>query len=100
MTHERRGGYDRRGLLKHGGATAAVLALGGARRTFAQGVRALDVASAGSIHAMLDGSLKTAAAEELRLDLHSHSGGADAVARTIVDGSVAADVFIPIPIMA
>ncbi len=45
---------------------------------------------------MLDGPLKTAAAEQMQLDLHSHSGGADRVAQTIVEGTQAVDVFVPI----
>ena len=56
----------------------------------------LEVTSAGSFRAMLDGPLKTAAADQLKLDIQSYSGGADAVSRSIVDGSLRADVFIPI----
>ena len=56
----------------------------------------LEVASAGSIRALLDGPLKAAAARTLHLDLRSHSGGADAVAQSLVDGSLHADLFIPI----
>jgi molybdate/tungstate transport system substrate-binding protein len=45
---------------------------------------------------MLEGPLKTAAAQALTLDLHTHAKGADAVAQSIVDGSLHADVFIPV----
>ena len=45
---------------------------------------------------MLDGPLRTAAAASLKLNLRSHSQGADAVARSLVDGSLHADLFIPI----
>jgi len=84
---------NRRNVVKLGAlATAAGLM----PRLLAQGLANLDVASAGSMKQMLDGPLKTAAAEALKLDLRSHSQGADAVARALVDGSLLADVFIPI----
>ncbi len=90
------GRTNRRTLLRRGAATSAMLVLGESGFFFGQSLEGLEVASAGSIRAMLDGPLKTATAEQLRLDLHSHSGGADAVARMIVEGSLAADVFLPI----
>ncbi len=96
MTNEKWECSSRRDWLKRGALAAAWLALGDAGCMFAQGLQALEIASAGSIRAMLEGPLKTAAAEQLQLDLRSHSGGADAVARTIVNGSLAADVFLPI----
>lgn len=45
---------------------------------------------------MLEGPLKASAAQTLRLDLSTHAKGADAVAQSIVDGSLRADVFIPV----
>lgn len=45
---------------------------------------------------MLEGPLKTAVAKTLKLDLRIHAKGADAVAQSIVDGSLRADVFIPV----
>ena len=83
------------------GALLAGAAVGGnARSLTAQGtspsLAALDVASAGSFRAMVQGPLKEAAATDLRLDLRSHAQGADAVAQSLVDGSLRADVFIPI----
>ncbi len=88
---------DRRELLKHGATLfAGVLLAGVPPRISAEELATLDVASAGSMRPMLEGALKTAAAEALKLKLQSHSMGADAVARSLVDGSLRADVFIPI----
>jgi molybdate/tungstate transport system substrate-binding protein len=74
------------------GAMAANMPL----RLLAQSLKTLDVASAGSIRAMLDGPIKAAIAQGLNLDLHSHAGGADAIAQSLVDGALRADVFIPV----
>ena len=61
-----------------------------------QQLTALNVASAGSFRAMVQGPFKNAAATDLQLDPRSHAQGADAVAQSIVDGSLRADVFVPI----
>jgi molybdate/tungstate transport system substrate-binding protein len=45
---------------------------------------------------MLEGLLKTAAAQSLHLNLRTHAQGADAVAQSLVHGTLQADVFIPI----
>jgi molybdate/tungstate transport system substrate-binding protein len=75
---------------------AGVLAASMPMSLLAQGLTALDVASAGSMRAMLDGPIKAAIAQRLQLDLKSHAQGADAVAHSIVDGELRADVFIPV----
>ncbi|MDW5265593.1 MULTISPECIES: substrate-binding domain-containing protein [Acidobacteriaceae] len=96
MTSDRRG-QSRRELLKRGGTLmAAAIAAGIPSTLLAETLATLDVASAGSIRPMLEGPLKTAAAQTLKLDLHTHAKGADAVAQSIVDGSLRADVFIPV----
>ncbi len=88
---------SRRHLLRRGSSlVAGAVAVGSCPRLFAEQLDVLDVAAAGSMRAMLDGPLKIAAAHALRLDLHSHAQGADAVARSLVDGSLRADVFLPI----
>jgi molybdate/tungstate transport system substrate-binding protein len=88
---------NRRQLLLAGSSLlASGLFRGFAPTLFAQQVAVLDVASAGSFRAMLEGPLKTAAAASLKLDLRAHSQGADAVAKSLLDGSLAADVFVPI----
>ncbi|WP_446745119.1 substrate-binding domain-containing protein [Silvibacterium acidisoli] len=88
---------SRRQLLLAGSSLlASGLFRGFTPSLFAQQAAALDVASAGSFRAMLEGPLKAAAAQSLRLDLRAHSQGADAVAKSLLDGTLAADVFIPI----
>jgi molybdate/tungstate transport system substrate-binding protein len=62
----------------------------------AQVLSPLHVASAGAIRGMLDGPLKNAIAQCLKLDLQSHAQGADVVAQSIVAGELQADVFLPI----
>jgi molybdate/tungstate transport system substrate-binding protein len=86
----------RRNFLLRGAVCAAALSAGLPVRMLAQALQELDVASAGSARAMLEGALKTAAAKTLHLDLHAHSEGADAVAKALVAGSLKADVFLPI----
>lgn len=45
---------------------------------------------------MLEGSFKDAVAASLQLNLRTYAGGADAVAHSLMDGSLRADVFLPI----
>jgi molybdate/tungstate transport system substrate-binding protein len=88
---------DRRHFLKSSGfLVGGGIAAGSFGHLSAEQLDVLDVASAGSIRAMLDGPLKVAASQSMRLDLHSHAQGADAVARSLAEGSLHADVFIPI----
>jgi len=84
---------NRRDVVKLG---ALAVGAGLMPRLLAQALADLDVASAGAMKQMLDGPLKTAAAEALKLNLRSHSQGADAVAKALVDGTLQADVFLPI----
>jgi molybdate/tungstate transport system substrate-binding protein len=86
--------WDRRNLMKVLGG--AGLACARPEWLAAQESQVLEVASAGSIHTMLEGPLKQAAQKKLSLDLNSHSGGADMIARSILNNSVPADVYIPI----
>ncbi|QMV19053.1 extracellular solute-binding protein [Granulicella sp. 5B5] len=86
----------RRTFLRSGGAILATAALTGTPSLFAQDLAWLDVASAGSARNMLEGPLKTAAAQTLHLNLRTHAQGADTVARSLVDGTLLADLFIPI----
>jgi molybdate/tungstate transport system substrate-binding protein len=82
--------------MRGGMIAAAAMAANRPLRLLAQDSKTLDVASAGSIRAMLDGPIKTATAQSLKLDLHSHAGGADAMAKSLLDGELRADVFIPV----
>jgi molybdate/tungstate transport system substrate-binding protein len=56
----------------------------------------LDVAYAGSMGSLMEGSLKKAVEQTLKLELHGRSQGANALAQLIVSGSIRPDVFIPI----
>ena len=96
MRRDRRG-FNRRELLIGGGClVAGAVTAGFPARLLAEALAVFDVASAGSIRPMLEGPIKGSIAQRLKLDLHSHAQGADAVAQSIVDGSLRADVFIPI----
>jgi molybdate/tungstate transport system substrate-binding protein len=89
-------GWSRRRVVQRGVSLIAGGAVAGpAMRLLAEPLAVLDVASAGSVKALLDGPLK-AAAVALGLELHSHAQGADAVARMLIDGSLKADLFLPI----
>ncbi len=88
--------WNRRDLMKRGLIVSAGVGLARPASVFAETSRVLNVASAGSIRAMLEGPLKDAAAQQLRLSLSVHAGGSDATARSVIDGTVPADVFIPI----
>jgi molybdate/tungstate transport system substrate-binding protein len=57
---------------------------------------ALDVAYAGSMGSLMEGGLKKAVEQTLKLELHGRSQGANALAQLIVSGSIRPDVFIPI----
>lgn len=87
---------SRRRFVRNGTLVLSAVAGGFSPKLLAAEPANLDVASAGALRPMLEGPLKDAAARELRLNLRTHAQGADAVARSIVDGSLAADVFIPI----
>lgn len=57
---------------------------------------AIDVAYAGSMGSLMEGPLKAAVAQTLRLDMHGRAQGSSALAQLIVAGSIRPDVFIPI----
>ncbi len=70
---------------------------------FAQTVSVVDVAYAGSMGSLMEGPLKTAAAQSLKLEMHGRAQGSSALAQLIVGGSIRPDVFVPItaaPMMA
>ncbi len=83
---------NRRLLLAGGGASLALIARG----AFAQGLTSLDVAYAGSMTAMMEGPVKSGAAQTLQIDMHGRPQGSDALAKLIVGGSIAPDVFLPV----
>lgn len=80
---------------------AASLALALASASFftewrAADLAVLDVAYAGSMSSLMETPVKSAAAKELRLDLHGRAQGSDALANLIAGGSIRPDVFISI----
>ncbi len=56
----------------------------------------LDVAYAGSMGSLMEGPIKTAAAQALGIDMHGRALGSDALAALIVGGGVPVDVFVPV----
>src|ERR1700730_11152711 len=68
----------------------------GARAARAQELTPLYVSYAGSMGSMMEGPIKAAAARTLQIDMHGRAQGSDALAKLIVGGSIAADVFIPV----
>lgn len=56
----------------------------------------LEIAYAGSMGSAMDGSIKAAAGQALKLDVHGLGHGANALADAIVSGSLKTDVFLPV----
>lgn len=96
--NDRRVHPTRRDFLR---LAAASLAASGAIRA-ATRVRAadapvvLDVAYAASLATAVEGPIKSAAAQRFGLELHGRASGASGLAKLIVGGSIAPDVFISI----
>src|SRR5262249_55758546 len=87
----------RRELLVRGGCFALAAGVAGLlARSLAPELAVLDVAYAGSMGSLMEGPLKTAATQTLKLDLHGRAQGSSALAQLIVSGSIRPDVFIPI----
>lgn len=88
---------SRRQLLAYAATFGAGMALGlRSSSAFADSLSPLDVAYAGSMGSLMEGPLKTAAAQALKLDLHGRAQGSNALAQLIVGGSIRPDVFISI----
>ena len=94
----------RRQLLARSLTLAAGAALGGLRLPLAaEELSPLDVAYAGSMGSLMEGPLKSSAAQALKLALHGRALGSSALAQLIVGGSIRPDVFIsitPSPMLA
>jgi molybdate/tungstate transport system substrate-binding protein len=56
----------------------------------------LDVAYAGSMGSMMEGPIKTSAAQHLKLEFRGRAQGSSALAQLIVGGSIQPDIFIPV----
>jgi molybdate/tungstate transport system substrate-binding protein len=87
----------RRHLLARSLTFAAGAALTGLPlRLTADELSPLDVACAGSMGSLMEGPLKSAAAQALKLELHGRAQGSSALAQLIVVGSIRPDVFISV----
>lgn len=87
----------RRQLLARAASFGVVAALGfRPSSTLADSLSPLDVAYAGSMGSLMEGSLKSSVAQALKLDLHGRAQGSNALAQLIVGGSIYPDVFISI----
>jgi molybdate/tungstate transport system substrate-binding protein len=87
----------RRHLLSRGLTFAAGAALTGLPLPLtADELSALDVAYAGSMGSLMEGPLKSSAAQTLRLELHGRAQGSSALAQLIVGGSIRPDVSISV----
>ncbi|HEY5028490.1 MAG TPA: extracellular solute-binding protein [Candidatus Angelobacter sp.] len=87
----------RRQLLARSLTITAGAAVGGLPvKLFATKLATLDVAYAGSMGSLMEGPLKTAVAQTLKLDMHGLGQGSSALAQLIIGGNIHPDVFIPI----
>jgi molybdate/tungstate transport system substrate-binding protein len=75
--------------------SSAALAFG-ARVAGAQELTPLDVAYAGSMGSMMEGPIKTTAAQTLQIAFQGRAQGSDALAKLISGGSITPDVFVPV----
>ncbi|MGC2742738.1 MAG: extracellular solute-binding protein [Candidatus Angelobacter sp.] len=87
----------RRQLLARSLTITAGAALAGLPfQLLAEELAPLDVAYAGSMGSMMEGSIKSAVARTLKIDLHGRAQGSSALAQLIIGGSIRPDVFIPV----
>jgi molybdate/tungstate transport system substrate-binding protein len=87
----------RRQLIAQGLTFAAFAALSGiSPRLTAEDLFPLDVAYAGSMGSLMEGPLKSSAAQTLKLQLQGRAQGSSALAQLIAGGSIRPDVFISV----
>jgi molybdate/tungstate transport system substrate-binding protein len=88
---------SRRELFVRGSWLALGAAVGGLpAELFAAELAALDVSYAGSMGSMMEGPIKSSAAQRLQLEFRGRAQGSSALAQLIVGGSIRTDVFIPV----
>ena len=96
MKHAKKS-LTRRELLERGGWLTFGAAFAGLpAHLLAADLAVVDVAYAGSMGSMMEGPIKAAVAQSLKLDFHGHAQGSNALAQLIVGGSMRPDVFIPV----
>jgi molybdate/tungstate transport system substrate-binding protein len=89
--------FTRREALARGLTFAVKAALAGLHlRLLADELTPLDVAYAGSMGSLMEGPLKSSAAQTLKLELHGRAQGSSALAQLIAGGSIRPDVFISV----
>jgi len=89
--------FTRREALGRGLTIAASAALAGLPlHLLADELAPLDVAYAGSMGSMMEGPIKSAAAQTLKIDFHGLAQGSNALAQLIVGGNIRPDIFIPV----
>lgn len=66
------------------------------RTSIAADLAVVDVAYAGSMGSMMEGPVKSSAAQSLKLDMHGRGQGSSALAQLIVGGSIRPDIFLPV----
>ena len=87
----------RRQLLARAVTLGAAAAMGfPPLSAFADSLSPLDVAYAGSMGSLMEGPLKSSAAQALKLEVHGRAQGSSALAQLIVGGSIRPDVFISV----
>lgn len=90
-------GLTRRELLVGGGQLTLGLAVAGFfTNLLAEGKSVLDVAYAGSMGSMMEGPIKAAAAQTLKLEFHGRAQGSSALAQLIMGGSIRPDIFVSV----
>ncbi|HVG92790.1 MAG TPA: substrate-binding domain-containing protein, partial [Alphaproteobacteria bacterium] len=89
--------FTRREALTGGLRLAAATALAGLPlHLLADDLAPLDVAYAGSMGSMMEGPIKSAVAQTLKIDFHGRAQGSSALAQLIVGGNIRPDIFIPV----
>lgn len=90
-------GWSRRELLVRGGQLTLGVAIAGFFTNLSGAdLGVVDVAYAGSMGSMMEGPLKTAVAQTLKLDMHGRAQGSSALAQFIVGGNIRPDIFLPV----
>lgn len=90
-------GLTRRELLvRSSWLTLGTIVAGFQGSALAAGLAVLDVAYAGSMGSLMEGPVKSGAAQILKLEMHGRAQGSSALAQLIVSGSIRPDVFVPV----